>query len=256
MKNLRSFEISMAPLLLVAALVSTATAQEVDPLEVRSPPDVAPPPPVSSAPPAAMEYDPSIPLFANPRPGVFVPVILPPTARRSARATGMPSYAFVAELRFGGGGLIAGSNGNAGLQPSLFVGARLFGRLHLGLAFGLLRVSFGGENETNPSSDTFTTTIFEVEPTVSVDLVQARDRRVAFYLKTGVPLGALLQTDVARQPVVGYDIALGVRYLPHPMFGIGVEAGVTGLYVHPTHDDGSSVTMIYGALVGTFFAGK
>jgi hypothetical protein len=168
----------------------------------------------------------------------------------------MPRYAFVVELRVGGGGIVSGTGTTGVLSPSLFIGARLFGRLHLGLGFGLTRVSLGTDNALNDDDETQTSTVFDVEPTASIDLVQARDRRVAFYLKVGVPLGASFETDVARQLVVGYDFALGVRYLPHPMFGIGFEGGVTGLYVHPTHDDGSSVTIIYGAIVGSFFAGK
>ncbi len=99
-------------------------------------------------------------------------------------AAGMPKCAFVVEMRIGGGGLVQGSGSNGVLQPSLFVGARLFGRVHLGLGFGLLRVSLGGEL-LNPLSDTETSTVFDVEPSASVDLFQARDRRVAFYVKAG-----------------------------------------------------------------------
>lgn len=72
----------------------------------------------------------------------------------------------------------------------------------------------------------------------------------------GVPLGAIVQDRPGNQLVAGYDVALGTRYAPHPMFSIGLEAGATGLYFDRRGDQERAVTMIYGALVGSFYAGK
>ena len=57
--------------------------------------------------------------------------------------------------------------------------------------------------------------------------------------------------------VAGYDVALGVRWAPHPMFALGLEGGLFGLFAdvtpngQPTQRVG--ITAVYGALAGTFF---
>ena len=56
--------------------------------------------------------------------------------------------------------------------------------------------------------------------------------------------------------VLGYDVALGARYCPHPNFAAALEGGVTGIFVDPHGNGGFGVTTVYGALVGTFYWGK
>jgi hypothetical protein len=167
----------------------------------------------------------------------------------SARAQMPPGPALVVDARLGFGVPLAGNAGLAAV-PSLDAGVRLIDRLQLTLGFGLFRVASAGDN-----SDTSWTFI----PALTVDLVRAHDHRVACYVKAALPVGARVVTaSQARRDsfVIGYDAALGTRWAPHPNFALGVEAGVTGLFVDPVGDNSTATTSFYGALVGTFYWGR
>lgn len=162
----------------------------------------------------------------------------------------MPANAFEADARLGGG-VIVGGLGNVVALPSLTIGGRLVDRLQVGLGFGLFRFSTpgGGMGGTN-------TTTVDFVPTIAVDLLKAHDNRAAWYFKGGMPLGTELVSNPNRSFfVIGYDAALGARYCPHPNFAIALEGGVTGIFVDPAGNNGSGITTVYGALVGTFYWG-
>jgi hypothetical protein len=170
-------------------------------------------------------------------------------AAAPARASeGMPRNGFWLEARFAAGTVLVGTNNALPLyQPSLTVGGRLAGRVNLGLGFSFFRLASG-----NNATSTFVRL-----PTVQVDIVKAHDDRVAMYGKAGLPLGAQIITNNRDLLVVGYDLALGVRYAPHPMFAFGVEGGVLGVFSDPGPNSvGAGVQSIYGAFTGSFFYGR
>ena len=161
----------------------------------------------------------------------------------------MPANGLAVEARLGAG-LILGGVGSVVAVPSLTVGGRVIDRLQLGLGFGIFRISSpgGGMGGTNETTVTFV-------PTFEVDLLKARDNKAAWYFKGGLPVGTEVTTN-RNFFVIGYDAALGARYCPHPNFAVALEGGVTGIFVDPNGPNGSGVTTIYGALVGTFYWGR
>jgi hypothetical protein len=167
-------------------------------------------------------------------------------------ADGMPRNGFWMEAKAAATATVATTSGGMGfitapvLLPTLTLGARLVGRLQLGLGFSFYRVSTGGGAPAN--SLLFT-------PNVEVDLVKAADDRVAFFLGAGLGFGATIQTG-ANLFVIGYDAALGVRYAPHPMFAASVEGGIQGYFLDPNGTRGAGVTAVFGALAGNFYYGK
>jgi hypothetical protein len=139
--------------------------------------------------------------------------------------------------------------------PQIVIGGRLADRLHLGLGFAFQRIAVD-----TPGMVTSTFNLFYFTPTVEVDIVRSRDHRVAFYGKAGLPLGVdIISTSGAPSSngfVVGYDVAVGMRYAFHPAFTLGFEAGLDGFFVNPERNtDDAFATTFYSALVGTFFFG-
>ena len=171
-------------------------------------------------------------------------VVAPSLARAQ-----MPRNGLAVDARLGAG-LIVGGTSAVVAQPSLTVGGRLVDRVQLGLGVGFYRISSpgGGPNGTNQTTFTFA-------PTVEVDLLKARDNKAAWYAKGALPMGAEI-TQPRNFFVLGYDVALGARYCPHPNFAAALEGGVTGIFVDPRGNGGFGVTTVYGALVGTFYWGK
>jgi len=171
----------------------------------------------------------------------------------------MPDTAFLFEARLGVGTPLVFINtgiggGAAGFEsvtptPSLLVGARLIGRLHVGLGFAFTRFSQGGSSSN----------VVSFVPTVGVDIIKSHDERVAFYGKFGLPLGPILDCNpgVPCQTGfgLGFDLALGARYSLHRMFAFGLEAGVDGTFENPQRDNTPGLVGFYGTLVMSFFAG-
>jgi hypothetical protein len=182
---------------------------------------------------------------------VFIAVAGAPGAARAQMPAGP---ALVVDARLGLGVGLAGTSGVI-IVPSLDFGVRLINRLQVTLGFGLFRTAQPIPNSNNSNSDTS----FTVIPAIAVDILRSRDNHVAWYGKAGLPLGVRVlstPTNDLNLFVVGYDVALGARYCPHPNFAFGLEGGITGLFVDPTGDNGSGTTTFYGALVGTFYWGK
>ncbi len=176
---------------------------------------------------------------------VLAALVLAPSLARAQ----MPRTAFDADARLGAG-LIIGGTSAVVAQPSLTLGARLIDRLQVGVGVGFYRVSSpgGGPNGTNQTTFTFA-------PTIAVDLLKAHDDKAAWYAKAALPMGAEV-TQPRNFFVLGYDLALGARYCPHPNFAVALEGGVTGIFVDPAGNGGFGVTTVYGALVGTFYWGR
>jgi len=169
-------------------------------------------------------------------------------ASTPARAQ-MPRNGLAVDARLGAG-LIVGGTSAVVAQPSLTIGGRLIDRLQLGLGVGLYRISSPGGGPNGTSQTTFT-----FAPTLEVDILKAHDNRAAWYAKGALPMGAEV-TQPRNFFVLGYDVALGARYCPHPNFAVALEGGVTGIFVDPRGNGGFGVTTVYGALVGTFYWGK
>ncbi|MGZ3405631.1 MAG: hypothetical protein ACXVAN_04245 [Polyangia bacterium] len=172
-------------------------------------------------------------------------LVLPQLARAQ-----MPAHAALAVDARLGAGIVVGGTSAVVAVPSLTLGARLADRVQVGLGVGLYRVSSpgGGPNGTNQTTFTFA-------PTVEVDLLKAKDNKAAWYAKGALPMGAEI-TQPRNFFVLGYDVALGARYCPHPNFAAALEGGVIGIFVDPRGNGGFGVTTVYGALVGTFYWSK
>jgi hypothetical protein len=172
----------------------------------------------------------------------------------------MPDNAFLFEARlslgtpFSVGTLSAPSTFAA--VPSLLVGARLGGRLHLGLGFSFFRLSNGGAG--GGGSSDYNVVVFA--PTAALDLVKSHDERVALYGKLGLPLGPVITCSTGapcdNSFGIGFDFALGARYALHHMFALGLEAGVSGSFIGPQRNNTAGLVTVYGALVGTFYYGR
>jgi hypothetical protein len=186
-------------------------------------------------------------------------LLLASVAARTAHAQMPPGPAFVMEARVGGGLGIAGNGGNGGggASAELAFGVRLIDRLQIGLGFTVFHSS--GPFNANVGA----TTIFTLNPQLTVDILKSKDNKVAWYGKVGLPIGAQTNTVQVNGVgnnntvfVVGFDLGFGVRYCPHPNVAFGVEGGLNGFYTDPGGNGSTGTTGIYGALVGTFYWGK
>jgi hypothetical protein len=174
----------------------------------------------------------------------------------------MPATAFDVDARFSAGFVFTGNAFESTIlsMPSLTIGARLIDRLQVGLGIGLVRFARPNGGVGVPANGTSADTAFVLAPTIAVDILKAKDNRVAWYGKASLPLGVDVISDAAGNTtnliVVGYDLGLGVRYCPHPNFAAGLEAGLAGIFFDPNGNRGFGFTSFYGALVGTFYWGK
>lgn len=169
----------------------------------------------------------------------------------------MPSApTLVVDTRLGAGVGVAGGT-NVIIIPSLAVGVRFADRIQLSLGIGLFRTS--QDQVVNNVVISTSSTSFTVIPSFTIDIIKSRDNRVAWYGKAALPIGAQIigngNTD-NNLFAIGYDLALGARYSPHPNFAFGVEGGLSGLFIDPTGNQGSGTTSFYGAIVGTFYFAK
>jgi hypothetical protein len=164
--------------------------------------------------------------------------------------------AFMMEARVGGGLSVQG-NGGGGASAELAFGVRLIDRLQVGLGFTVFHTS----TAINGAAAT-TQTTFTLNPQITVDILKARDNKVAWYGKVGLPIGAAAQTanvvNGATNTVfaIGFDLGLGLRYCPHPNVAFGLEGGINGFYTDVTTNGGTGTVGVYGAAVGTFYWGK
>jgi hypothetical protein len=189
--------------------------------------------------------------------------LLGSVAHAEKSPNGMPDTAFVFEARIAAGApvsilgyLVSGTAFTA--IPSLFVGARLIDRIHVGLGLQFFRLQ--GSASTGLGTTATSDYVIEFEPLISADLFKSGDNRAAFYLKFGIPLGPVITCPGGGAPCdnnfgVGFDIGLGVRYAVHRNVGLGVEAGVAGAFIGPQRNDTTGEVSFYGALVGTFWSG-
>jgi hypothetical protein len=179
-------------------------------------------------------------------------------ALAQSQPEGMPNNAFLFEARLGVATPLVFINTGFGMAnfesvtptPSLLVGARLAGRIHVGLGFSFARFSQPGASNN----------IVSFVPTFAIDMIKSHDDRVAFYGKLGLPLGPIVDCNNGAPCDtgfgIGFDIALGARYAFHRMFALGLEAGVDGTFENPQRDNTVGLVGFYGTLVASFFAGK
>jgi hypothetical protein len=128
--------------------------------------------------------------------------------------------------------------------PQLVLGGQA-GRFGFGAGFGLARVGV-----SSGSSD-LTELLFA--PTLSYDVFQSRDAKVACYL-LGAPLfGVVLVSHQTTQSDLGFQFALGANYAFHDNFRLGLEVGPIGHFYSSGNFSTSFNTLgLYTALVGTF----
>lgn len=142
---------------IAASFVTSALAQAQETPQETVDPQVSPVPPA---------LPPGEPL-ADPRPAR---VAVMPVERRMG--VGMPDNAFLVELRLGGGGAVGTNVGSVGLlQPSLTIGARLGGRIHLGVGLALVHISTSSVTTGMVVSQGTELTASTLEPTLSISRV-------------------------------------------------------------------------------------
>ncbi len=180
-------------------------------------------------------------------------------AASAARAEGLAQTALVIDARIALGGSTDADGTIISAIPTLDIGVRLINRLQLTIGFQLSRFAatrVTGAGTPLQVSVSTSATAFTAIPELSVDIVQSADRHVALYGKAGIPLGGAFIGDgqnTTSHFVVGYDVGIGTRWLPHNNFALGVEAGLTGLFADTGNQSSIGVTTFYGALVGTFY---
>lgn len=160
----------------------------------------------------------------------------------------MPYNAFLFELRLGGAASVTATGVGVSAVPSILVGGRLVDRLHLGLGFSFFRFYNDGNNSSN--------NVVNFVPTVSIDAFRSSDRAFAFYVKMGLPLGVVVLctgNNCTNDFAIGFDIAVGGRYLFHRHFALGLEGGMAGTFVGVQRGNIDHVIAVYGALVGTIY---
>jgi hypothetical protein len=193
---------------------------------------------------------------------------LEPVAR--AQTEGVPAQGFLLEVGIGGTVPLyaIGNNGAAvsSALPSLMAGYRLIDRLQLQLGFVLGAFGFNGSSAVGGTSATAST--FTIVPQVAVDLLKYANNRVAFYAEAGLPLGANVSTitvagnsNTNSQFVIGFDVGLGVRYALAPIFTIGFESGILGIFAPGTNTNNSAIgastaVTFYASAVATLYFGK
>jgi hypothetical protein len=191
---------------------------------------------------------------------LLLALLMTPGLVGKARAQMPAGPAFVMEARVGGGFGITG-NGGGGASAAMAFGVRLIDRLQIGLGF---TVFHGSSFNIGNGNFTSANTTFTLNPQLTVDILKAKDNKVAWYGKVGIPVGAQnVSTSGPGAPnqsttvaVVGFDVGLGVRYCPHPNVAFGIEGGFNGFYTDPGGNGGTNITGIYGSVVGTFYWGK
>ena len=140
-----------------------------------------------------------------------------PAAAARADENGMPTTAFLFEARIGGSVAF-------GVTAGLLVGARIIDRLHLGLGFGFVRTDSTGAGSNNRVN---------FAPTVAVDILKARDNRVAFYGKFALPLGPTVACPPGNGAcdtgfTIGFDFGLGRSLCIPPHVRVGDGGGCGG----------------------------
>jgi hypothetical protein len=136
--------------------------------------------------------------------------------------------------------------------PQLILGFRS-GRWSFGAGIGLTHLQESAEFGESTSLNEVL-----IAPTLTVDVFQSNDGKVAFYLLGAPIFGIVLESnETSPGSDLGFQFAAGVSYALHPNFRIGMEAGPVGhFYNLPNGLDSPGETLssinLYTALVATF----
>jgi hypothetical protein len=147
-------------------------------------------------------------------------------------------------------GTLAGAEGATSSPfapvPQLVVGFQA-GRFGLGAGFGF--TSFGASEGEIGGGQSLTEVL--IAPTVTVDLFQSSDHKVALYALGAPIFGVVLVSNESAESDLGFQFALGASYSLHKNFHLGLEVGPVGhFYMQP--DETVDTVSIYTALVGSF----
>jgi hypothetical protein len=155
--------------------------------------------------------------------------------------------------------LLAGGEGGAEQNPfapvpQLVLGFQ-FGRIGIGVGLGFTRVSASTtEVVLVGASTTSSSSITEplIAPTLTVDVFQSNDGKVALYVLGAPIFGDIIVTNESSESDVGFQFALGANVALHENFRVGLEAGPVGHFYSVSDNESVSTISLYTALVGTF----
>jgi hypothetical protein len=139
--------------------------------------------------------------------------------------------------------------------PQLVLGLQ-FGRIGIGAGLGFTRLSASTTEVVEVGVPTTSTTVSLTElmiaPTLTVDVFQSNDGKVAFYVLGAPIFGDIIITNASSETDVGFQFALGANVALHENFRVGLEAGPVGHFYNLNDNESESTISIYTALVGTF----
>jgi hypothetical protein len=245
----------------LSAASTPAAAQSspgLDPAPTLPPPPKAPPlppPSVTVAPPAAPSV---VATPDSPPPTARLRELNPLAFRADIKLPFLVSTLYESEIVGEEVGAAPVSSPFAPV-PQLVLGTHC-GRIGIGLGLGFSRFAlevaspgFGGSSMT-----TYSDTELMVAPTLTVDVFQSDDAKVALYLLGAPIFGDIIVSNDSSIADFGFQFALGARYALHDNFQVGLEAGPLGhFYYVPSVQSGEASEImssmgIYTAIVGSF----
>lgn len=111
-----------------------------------------------------------------------------------------------------------------------------------------MRRFVGGESTTSTAS----ITELLIAPTLTFDVFQSNDGKVALYVLGAPIFGNIIITNESPESDVGFQFALGANVALHENFRVGLESGPVGHFYNGSDVQSVSTIGLYTALVGTF----
>ena len=142
--------------------------------------------------------------------------------------------------------------------PQLTLGLQ-YKRLGFGLGFGFMNFGYSipatnnGGGIFGTSASSYSLTELMIAPTVTYDLFQSNDHRVALYALGAALFGDIIETNQDSLTDLGFQFAVGANVALHENFRVGLEVGPVGHFYNggPNNETLTTVS-VYTALVGTF----
>jgi hypothetical protein len=138
--------------------------------------------------------------------------------------------------------------------PQLVLGFQ-FGRIGVGVGLGFMRLSASTTGVVLVGASTSSSSSIAeplIAPTLTVDLFQSNDGKVALYVLGAPIFGDIIITNESSESDVGFQFALGANLALHENFRVGLEAGPVGHFYSVGDNQSLSTISLYTALVGTF----
>jgi hypothetical protein len=138
--------------------------------------------------------------------------------------------------------------------PQLVLGFHV-GRIGLGAGLGFTRIGVTtSEVSFSGGATSASNSIAEIliAPTLTVDVFQSDDGKVAFYVLGAPIFGDILITGENSESDLGFQFALGANLALHENFRLGLEVGPVGHFYSGEENESASTISLYTALVGTF----